>query len=57
MGEHLDSTARQEIVRLLTDPSYEATESPENPDGQGLEKTGNNYYEKGITGEEVRRAR
>ena len=54
--EHLDSTARQEIVRLLTDPSHEVMESPESPDGQGLEKTGNNYYEKGITGEEVRRA-
>jgi dipeptidyl-peptidase III len=51
-----DSTARREIVRLLTDPDYEVLQSPESPDGQGLEKTGNNYYEKGITAEEVRRA-
>jgi dipeptidyl-peptidase-3 len=50
-----DAKARGEIVRLLTDPEYEVQEYPEDPDGKGLEKTGSNYYEKGITGEEVRR--
>ncbi|HZU38241.1 MAG TPA: hypothetical protein VFA18_20120 [Gemmataceae bacterium] len=59
LGRHaakLDATARAEIVRLLTDPSYEVQQYPENPDGTGLEKTGNNYYEKGITAAEVAQA-
>jgi dipeptidyl-peptidase-3 len=51
----LDTQARTEIVRLLTDPSYEVQLYPENPEGEGLEQTGGNYYEKGITGPEVRR--
>jgi dipeptidyl-peptidase-3 len=51
-----DSNSRQEIARLLTDPSFEVQEFPESPDGQGLEKTGGNLYEKGITGDEIRRA-
>jgi dipeptidyl-peptidase III len=45
---------RNEIALLLCDPQYEVQQSPENPDGTGLEKTGSNYYEKGITGAEVR---
>jgi dipeptidyl-peptidase-3 len=59
LGRHapdLDAGARGEIVRLLTDPAYEVQEYPEDPEGEGLEKTGGNYYEKGITGAEVRRA-
>jgi dipeptidyl-peptidase III len=42
-----------EITALLCDPFNEVQQSPENPDGKGLEKTGGNYYEKGVTGEEV----
>jgi dipeptidyl-peptidase-3 len=52
----IDAGARGEIVRLLTDPDYEVQEYPEDPEGEGLEKTGNNYYQKGITGAEIRRA-
>lgn len=52
----LDDSSPHEIVSLLTDPVYEAQEFPENPDGRGLEKTGGNLYEKGITGEEVKNA-
>ena len=44
---------RAEIARLLCDPQYEVQQAPESPDGKGLEKTGNNYYENGITGAEV----
>jgi dipeptidyl-peptidase-3 len=51
-----DDSAKQEIVRLLTDPAYEAQEFPESPDGRGLETTGGNLYEKGITGAEVKEA-
>src|SRR5207244_13446324 len=51
----LNTEVRAEIVRLLTSPDYEVQEYPENPDGKGLETTGSNYYEKGITAEEVRR--
>jgi dipeptidyl-peptidase III len=43
----------EEITALLCDPSSEVQQAPEHPDGKGLEKTGNNYYEKGITGAEV----
>ncbi len=50
----LDPTARDEIARLLTDPTYEVQEYPEDPEGKGLEKTGSNYYQHGITGAEVR---
>jgi dipeptidyl-peptidase-3 len=50
----LDTASQEEIVRLLTDPNYEVQSFPENPDGQGLEQTGNNNYEKGITGADVR---
>ena len=52
----LGDNGRNEIARLLTDPSYEVQQYPENPDGTGLEKTGNNYYQKGITAAEVARA-
>jgi dipeptidyl-peptidase III len=51
----VDAQARSDIVRLLTDPSYEVQLYPENPEGAGLERTGGNYYEKGITGQEIRR--
>ena len=44
---------RAKIVRLLCDPQYETQQATESPDGKGLETTGNNYYEKGITGAEV----
>ncbi len=44
---------RTEIVRLLCDPLYEVQQAPESPDGTGLEKTGSNFFEKGITGPEV----
>ena len=49
----LSKPDRAEIARLLCDPQYEVQQAPENPDGKGLEKTGSNYYEKGITGPEV----
>jgi dipeptidyl-peptidase-3 len=52
----LDDRARGAVVRLLTDPAYEVQEYPENPDGNGLEQTGGNYYEQGITGADIRRA-
>ena len=44
---------RTEIARLLCDPQYEVQQGPESPDGKGLEQTGSNFYEKGITGPEV----
>jgi dipeptidyl-peptidase III len=44
---------RTEIARLLCDPQYEVQQAPESPDGKGLEKTGSNSYEQGITGPEV----
>ena len=49
----LSKQDRTEIARLLCDPQYEVQQAPESPDGKGLEKTGSNYYEKGITGPEV----
>lgn len=47
-------TTKTEIIKLLTDPSYELQLYPENQEGKGLELSGGNIYEKGITGEEVR---
>ena len=44
---------RTEIAGLLCDPQYEVQQAPESPDGKGLEKTGSNFYEQGITGPEV----
>lgn len=55
-GGEADEVARKEIVRLLTEPAYEVREFPESPDGKGLEETGGNLYEKGITGAQVREA-
>ena len=52
-GSSLSRQDRAEIVRLLCDPQYEVQQAPESPDGKGLEQTGNNYYEKGITGPDV----
>jgi dipeptidyl-peptidase-3 len=49
----LSQQDRTEIARLLCDPRYEVQQAPESPDGTGLEMTGSNYYEKGITGPEV----
>jgi dipeptidyl-peptidase III len=49
----LSAQDRTEIARLLCDPEYEVQQSPESPDGTGLEKTGSNYYDPGITGPEV----
>ncbi len=49
----LSKQDRTEIARLLCDPQYEVQQVPESPDGKGLEKTGSNFYEKGITGPEV----
>jgi dipeptidyl-peptidase-3 len=48
--------ARAEIVRMLTDPQFEVQQYPENPAGEGLEKTGGNFYQHGITGKEVMNA-
>ena len=44
---------RKEVVRLLTDPKFEVLQYPENQEGEGLEKTGGNFYEHGVTGKEV----
>ncbi|HLW66995.1 MAG TPA: hypothetical protein VKS79_16895 [Gemmataceae bacterium] len=52
-GPNLPKQTVEEITALLCDPRYEVQQAPEHPDGKGLEKTGNNYYEKGITGAEV----
>jgi dipeptidyl-peptidase III len=52
-ASHLSQEDRTELARLLCDPRYEVQQSPESPDGTGLEKTGSNFYEKGITGPEV----
>jgi dipeptidyl-peptidase III len=49
----LSKRDRTEIARLLCDGSYEVQQAPESPDGKGLEETGSNFYEKGITGPEV----
>lgn len=47
-------TTKDEVLKLLTDPSYELQLYPENQEGTGLELTGGNIYEKGITGSEVK---
>lgn len=51
-----DAQTQTEIVRLLTDPNYEVLMYPENQAGDGLEKTGGNFYQHGITGKEVHEA-
>ena len=51
-----DAQSRSEIVRLLTDAKYEVQMYPENQQGDGLEKTGGNFYEHGVTGKEVHAA-
>jgi dipeptidyl-peptidase-3 len=55
-GSDIDVMTQHAIIRLLTQPTYEVQLSPESPDGAGLERTGGNYYEKGITGPEVKTA-
>ena len=52
-ASRLSREDRTEIARLLCDPQYEVQQAPESPEGKGLEKTGNNYYENGVTGAEV----
>jgi dipeptidyl-peptidase-3 len=52
-GASLSQLERAEISRLLCDPQYEVQQGPESPEGTGLEQTGSNFYEKGITGPEV----
>lgn len=47
-------TTKAEVLKLLTDPTYELQLYPENQEGTGLELTGGNIYEKGITGAEVK---
>ena len=49
----LSKRDRSEIGRLLCDGSYEVRQAPESPDGKGLEETGSNFYEQGISGAEV----
>ncbi len=49
----LSNSDRTEIARLLCDREYEVEQAPESLDGKGLERTGSNFYEKGITGPEV----
>ncbi len=52
-GSSLSNSDRTEIARLLCDREYEVEQAPESLDGKGLERTGSNFYEKGITGPEV----
>lgn len=47
-------STKTEVAKLLTDPTYELQLYPESQEGTGLETTGGNIYEKGVTGEEVR---
>ncbi|NBX82228.1 hypothetical protein EBQ90_03955 [bacterium] len=59
IGQHLNSTpvdTQKEIVKLLLDPAFEVERQPEDPTGKGLETTGGNLYEKGISGEAVQAA-
>ena len=45
-----------EMVKLMTDFHYESMRYPENPNGVGLELTGGNIYEKGITADDMKDA-
>ena len=45
-----------EITRLLTDPIYEVTRRPEDPNGSDLLGSGGNIYESGMTGSQVQDA-
>jgi len=47
---------RNTIEKLLLDPAFEVERQPEDPKGTGLELTGGNLYEKGITGKDVQEA-
>lgn len=49
-----DDTTKMEVIKLMTDPSYEVQLYPENQKGTGLELTGGNLYEKNITGADVK---
>ena len=48
--------AIEEIVRLMTDPSYEVIGRPNDPKGSDLIEAGGNIYQRGITGEEIEKA-
>ena len=52
-GKNIPAQTKEEIKNLLTDKNYEVLRQPEDPKGNGLEATGGNLYEKGITGESV----
>jgi dipeptidyl-peptidase-3 len=45
---------KSDVVKLMTDPSFEVQLYPENQEGNGLETTGGNLYERPITGKEVK---
>lgn len=53
---NVDKNTRENINKLLTDPTYELTLFPEAQDGTGLELTGGNFYEKGVKGSDVKAA-
>ncbi len=52
-GANLPDATKKEIIALVIDPTFETRLFPEDPKGEGLEATGGNIYEKGITGKEV----
>lgn len=51
----LPLTTQQDLVRLLTDPTFEVLRQPEDATDD-LAQTGGNLYEKGITSAQVQRA-
>lgn len=55
-GKTIPSQTKEEIRKLLTDKTFEVQRQPEDPKGKGLELTGGNLYEKGITADEVNSA-
>ncbi|MBI3554798.1 MAG: hypothetical protein HY074_00880 [Deltaproteobacteria bacterium] len=55
-GSQIAAPVRAEAIALMTDPSYEVMQMPEDDQGTGLETTGGNFYEKSITQAEVKKA-
>jgi len=47
---------QEEVQKLLLDASFEVERQPEDPKGSGLEVTGGNLYQKGITGKDIQLA-
>ena len=48
---------RQEVVALMTDPAYEVVQMPDDlENGSDLADAGGNFYEKGISGDEIKKA-